>query len=113
MTLGPRALFRILLRAIGVFFVIGGSASLLSSISAWGYDVVAGSNLAWSFWARSVLHSLIEISLGLYCLFRGEWLVRLVSPNSANACEECGYDLRELPGSACPECGAEVQKSAS
>ena len=97
-----KTLFRVLLRVLGVYFVVTALAnfcwpvimhlSLGGGIRDWGFLVIMGV-------------SLIPLALGLYLFFGGKWIVDKAIPGNRPYCPECGYDLTGATSDRCPECG--------
>lgn len=97
--------FRLVLKAIGVFTVVSGASTLLTyagflwqAISAGGI----GSNISVFFF--QLAGPFVQIALGLYLFFGGEWVVNKAIPSNRPYCPECGYDLSGAVRNRCPEC---------
>ena len=112
-----KTLFRILGKAIGLYFMVMGASSTVtvvagavamqmtmsavnpartSSVEAWRYVTILG--------------PLLQLSLGLYLFFGGRFVANLAVPGNRPYCPECGYDLGASPAaSPCPECGVHRQ----
>lgn len=54
------------------------------------------------------------LPLGLYMFLSGKWFIRRIvrglGPPPEGICPACGYDLKGLRVSRCPECGAKLPK---
>ena len=50
------------------------------------------------------------LGLGLYLFLGGKWVAKQITRGLAvpGMCPGCGYDVRGLESSRCPECGAKV-----
>ncbi len=105
-----KTLFRLLLKAIGVWIFAGGMAQGITSIG-WviqSFSASAGVSTGPYFSAATYLAmagSLTQPALGLYLFFGGKWIVNLAIPGNRPYCPECAYDLTGAPVERCPECG--------
>jgi hypothetical protein len=98
-----KTLFRLLVKGIGLFFVVFGVAflpnSILSTILTW----TPGQSNPW-VWG-TLFAGAVPVALGLYLSFGGRWIVNLAIPSNRPYCPECAYDLTGVPVERCPECG--------
>lgn len=109
-----KTLFRLALKVIGVYFVALGIIEL-----GWFSRIV----LDWiapiySFSSQpnlnrtsklineviSLFTPLCKFGVGLYLFIGGEWIVNKAIPSNKPYCHECGYMLKNLTGTRCPEC---------
>ena len=101
-----KTLFRLMLKAIGVWVMITGTSQLLMYVSymlrpsSWGMP----SQVAWQFALQSV-GPLFQIGAGLYLFFNGRWVADKAIPSNRPYCHECGYDLTGAVSNLCNECG--------
>lgn len=107
-----KTLFRIVCKAMGVYFCILGCAGLLSVATvrlsltrspsgSLGWTVAQGALLA----ARPVF----ELVIGLYLFYGGRRVADWAVPSNRPYCPECGYDTTGTAGPVCPECGTHRQ----
>ncbi len=94
-----KTLFRMLLKAIGVWVSIQGAAGAVTSA---GYVFMGVGNPVFLFHS---IASLGQIGIGLYLFFGGKWIADKAMPGNRPYCHECGYDLTNAAGSVCAECG--------
>jgi len=113
-----KTLFRIICKAIGVYFVVLGITSMLSVASsvAAGFlisslSAMRGTSMSW-YSAAGAIGALFEIAAGCYLFFDGRLLADWAIPGNRTYCPECGYDLHAIVSSACPECGAHFGRKA-
>ena len=104
-----KTLFRLLLKAVGVWLFVDGAGQLASYAANVLYFVtqqVAGAG--WSqLWYSvfSLAGPLVKSCMGLYLFFSGEWIVNKAIPSNRPYCPECAYDLSGTISNRCPECG--------
>lgn len=106
-TMHPYRLTRILLRVLGLWFVIAALAGLIDDLSwRWG---PAGTRsglllpLTWGWAAR--------FCAGLLLLIAPGPVVRFIAGRVLHPCPQCGHDLRGNRSGTCPECGHDVGPS--
>jgi hypothetical protein len=111
-----KTLFRVLLKLIGVWIFIQGSAAVIQA-GAWLVQVVIqpGSFMPdmnpWLI--GSLVAGLLQVALGLYFFFGGAWVVNRAIPANRPYCPECGYDLTRNGRPNCPECGTLLPHAAA
>ena len=103
-----KTLFRMLLKAIGVWVFVGGIGGLFSQF---GYLVFVMTNRvtmpsgqSW-YYLLNMLSPLAQLGMGLYLFFGGKWIADKAIPGNRPYCHECGYDLTNAAGTVCTECG--------
>jgi len=108
-----KTLFRLALKVMGVYFIALGLTELTwitSQVLEWVAPVYSMnlSNVNASNYrlheAIRMLYPLIKLGVGLYLFFGGEWIVNKAIPSNRPYCHECGYMLKDLKGTRCPEC---------
>ncbi len=104
-----KTLFRILLKAIGVWlFCEGMGPFVMPMVWVLGFALRPEAvTRGWGDWTY-IINSLppaIKVALGLYLFFGGRWIADLAVPGNRPYCHECGYDLTGLKSAHCPECG--------
>ena len=107
-----KTLFRLMLRVIGVLLFAEGLGSLVSQ-SGWVVSALlqAGGpgSLGWQALLVPLGHAL-QIGLGLYLFFGGQWVADIAIPGNRPYCHECGYDLTRAVSRRCPECDTPFQR---
>lgn len=102
-----KTLFRVLLKVIGVWLVVEGLAAV-----SWLMTTILGQDAgaALVMWAGQIAHASVELGLGLYLFFGGQWIADLAIPGNRPYCHECGYDLSKVTREICPECGTTFRR---
>ncbi len=102
-----KTLFRMMLKAIGVWVFVGGINSLTGQIGMLGFYLAnqsIGRGQVWYFFLN-VIAPLVQFGVGAYLFFGGKWIVDRAIPGNRPYCHECGYDLTNAAGNLCTECG--------
>lgn len=106
-----KTLFRILLKAIGVYLIASNFGFvvqlaitfLMDMLSSSGTGGMFGSQLGWSL--RFSGGGILSFLFGFYLFFGGKWIVNCAIPSNRPYCQECGYELTRSRSTRCPECG--------
>ena len=105
-----RTLFRLLLKTIGVLIIANHIPTLLYPIRAilgvWTGTRSAGCGCATGIGGvlLDMIPTVLQVAVGLYLFFDGEWVINKAIPRNPPFCFECGRDLTGLEGH-CPGCG--------
>lgn len=114
--------FRLVLKAIGIFLIATGGASLIDSIfRALGQTLVFGRFSSGGFGPSAsfedvvvymlyggVIGGIARIAIGAYLFLGGVKLINFCIPSNQPYCPDCGYDVREVSIEKCPECGVRL-----
>jgi hypothetical protein len=112
-----KTLFRIICKAIGVYFFVLGVAGVLSAAGNFAINLLAGSAagvyspMTWYYLVGGI-GALFEIAAGCYLFFDGRLLADWAIPGNRTYCPECGYDLNNNLSGVCPECGTPTGRKA-
>lgn len=104
-----RTLFRLLLKVVGVLIVANHISALLYPIRAvlgvWTGNRSTGCGCVPGIGGLlyDIIPTVLQVAVGLYLFFDGEWLVNKAIPRNPPFCFECGHDLTGLEGH-CPGC---------
>ena len=99
-----KTLFRLLVKAIGVYFTVNGLGSIPQIVGMLVYYLRQGAlGFEWIY-GFQILDPAIQIGLGLYLFFGGKWIADKAIPGNRPYCQECGYDLTGSVRDRCSEC---------
>jgi hypothetical protein len=104
--------FKLLVRAIGLLLIGIAVPSVLWFLAELLFMALPGSpgktTGSMLYWVMSSLPALLgygaQVAFGCYLLFRGDWIINRVLTEVRLRCLTCGYDLRGLKSTRCPEC---------
>ena len=104
-----KTLFRVLLKAIGIWMFVAGLANAIGGLGwALAYSTTIGGASFFGYVGYAVA-GVVEMLVGAYLFFGGRWIADLAIPSNRPYCHECGYDLSAAgQSSRCPECGTEL-----
>ena len=110
-----KTLFRLILKAIGVWLGITG---LVHSVEGLCYALIwflDSGSFGTSIKSASIYLAggLLEFVAGLYLFFGGKWIVNRAIPGNRPYCPECGYDLTGNQSGHCTECGTSLPPARS
>lgn len=108
-----RGLFRVLLKTLGVYFIVHGGVACLyqvvSIVRTLLADATAAAGPDWLVsLALSAAYNVAIVLAGVYLLTGGRFLLDRAFPRGARNCQECGYDISKTTAPVCPECAAEI-----
>jgi hypothetical protein len=99
-----KTLFRLLLKAIGVWVFAAGANSLFVFVTNLVVSFTFGGANRGYYW-MSLIGPTFQTCFGLYLFFGGKWIVDMAIPSNRPYCHECGYELTNASGNRCTECG--------
>ncbi|HWB18761.1 MAG TPA: hypothetical protein VG711_00550 [Phycisphaerales bacterium] len=105
--------FRLVLKAIGVLLACLGLPQVVSgglrTLALLTYQSFGMPSPPWSqimyYVAPEFAAGTLQAFLGTYLFFGGRWIVEKCIPSNRPYCPNCGYELKSLTSSLCPECG--------
>jgi hypothetical protein len=112
--LNPHAATLLLIRFVGLLVVVWRVPELFGGLRMIFQEGIRTWSSGTAFMGRYYLGEigvLLQVALGLYMLFGGKRLARLILrglPGVPGLCHRCGYDISGLDSSRCPECGAKI-----
>lgn len=100
--------FRLAVRAIGILvFALGLPAVFahVASVATWLREGMpwGGEMLVW--YVLPLLGPVAQLALGFYLIVGARPLIRYCTRGALGMCPACNYDVRQVPGPTCPECG--------
>ena len=108
-----KTLTRLLVKLMGIYFLLTGLVSLVSSViyllmSLTKYGNYGGISIfaypvAWG------VASLVSVGLGFLLILASDWVVNRLIPSNRPYCPNCGYELTGNQYQQCPECGVNLQ----
>jgi hypothetical protein len=110
-----KTLFRIICKAIGVYFFVLGITGVLNMASSLvvGFLINSGPGVrSYAYSGVGAIGALFEIAAGCYLFFDGRLLADWAIPGNRPYCPECGYDLSAAVSGICPECGTPTGANA-
>jgi len=113
-----KTLFRLLLKGLGVFFLMQGFLQLIAHIVSvlqtilWPPAIGGVVLSTYHFLGWLPISAVMQLGIGLYLFFGGKWIVNKAIPSNRPYCPECAYDLTGLVGDRCPECGTMLPRNA-
>ena len=85
----PRALFRILLKLLGVyFFILGACSAFTVAVQVMLTFQRNGSSAVSQYTYGQFTQPILQCAIGCYLIFKGEWIVLLAVPDSRRRCQE-------------------------
>ena len=113
--MGPKTLFAVLMKALGVYFLLSGAVAFLEYIpyvldDDYGWGTGAAD---WSFYWNWFVYAGVWPVLGIWLIFKGQVLANWVIAPAGGRCEECGYTIRGVESNRCPECGSLLRQTRS
>lgn len=103
-----KTLFRLMLKAIGVWLFFDGVSWFLmyapSMIAMLADRLPMGASVSWEY-VLMPMGPLIKVGAGVYLFFGGARIVDKAVPGNRPYCPECAYDLSGAVSNRCPECG--------
>jgi hypothetical protein len=108
-----KTLFRLMLKIIGVWLIVHAMlewSTIVYRIIEWVAPIYPGNPSHSNLTSRRIWEVMqfakpfAEAAVGLYLFFGGEWIVNKAIPSNRAYCHECGYMLKNLTGTRCPEC---------
>ena len=69
--------------------------------------VVAGGGFNdWWWLASTIVGPGAKVVIGLYLILGARTLITYCTRGALGMCPACNYDVRNVPGATCPECGS-------
>lgn len=118
-----KTLFRLGLKMLGLFLIVEGAASIITSVSYalwefYNFTYPPPQMLPYSSPRNIVLRPIagltgvfFKIMIGYYFFRRGQWTVDRAIPSNRPYCPDCGYELTGMTNVRYPECGTPIPGS--
>jgi hypothetical protein len=100
-----KTFFRLMLKLLGVWIFATGTASFCIQCSYLIINWEEHTRVSSPNWGLGVLGPLIQLAIGAYLFFGGNWIADKAIPSNRPYCHECGYELTNNTSERCPECG--------
>lgn len=106
--------FRLAVRGVGILMLAWGLPSFIQRLLAliWEYDMmgaggggIVGYPNGWLMIASALVGPTVQIAMGVYLLRGATGLIAYCCRGALGMCPACNYDVRNVPGATCPECG--------
>jgi hypothetical protein len=108
-----KTLFRLALKIVGILLVAQAIPILFRSVIQTIATLASPATGNFPLWYLVPVAYALQVGLGIYLFFAGEWIVNRAIPSNRAYCHECAYELRGLPTEGlCPECGTPYQHRA-
>lgn len=102
--------FKLAVRGIGILFLGLGVPSAANAVVAIALNAQTGGfggQNTLILYAGYAIGPVAQSVFGFYLLFHGDRLIAFCIRGVLGHCSVCGYDLRGVSASVCPECGCQ------
>ncbi len=101
--------FRLAIRGIGVLLIAWGLPSVVTGVvqGVWYFFQgmgFGGPGMDW-WWLFYTLGPMVQVGVGVYLVVGARNLIAYCCRGALGMCPACNYDIRNVPGATCPECG--------